>query len=168
MGFLIEDGKGSGILAAVGAGNRLKTQAVMISSEHYANHNDGQAFNLIFSQTPTGANDCFVFIRNTSENDIVIEGVSIKSAGAEQINFYFNNDGSAGDVTIATPSNCNAGSGRAADGFFATGNDISGLTQGTLVTSLFVPSGTETKHYNFPQDLIIPKNRNIVQKRNKF
>jgi len=81
----IEDGGGSGRKAKVDAHQRLDVHAVTITAEHSVNHNDGEAYHLLFSQTPTGANDCFLYIKNNSDTDICLEGIWFRVASAEQV-----------------------------------------------------------------------------------
>ena len=156
----IVDGTGKSFEAKVDSDNRLHVESLSYSSEHHANHSLGEAYTLDVSQTPTGAGDYFLYLKNTSEDDMVIEGFTIKVASAESIKWDINPTGTAVG-TSATPTNLNAGSGKAATGTFVTGNDITGLTTGSIAYTTWHTS-TESKQYNFEQDIILPKNRTLA------
>jgi len=154
----IEDGGGSGRRATVDIEQRLDVHAVTATAEHSVNHNDGEAYHLLFAQTPTAANDCFLYMKNNSNNkDICIEGIWFRVASAEQIVMKMGDTGTTSGGSAATPANLNAGCGKVADGTFETGNDITGLSGGVTIEKYWL-ANTATQHYNFEQDIIIPKN----------
>jgi hypothetical protein len=154
----IEDGGGSGRRAKVDKSQNLHTHATTTTIEHIVNHNDGEAYHLLFNQTPTGANDCFLYMRNNSDgDDICIEGIWFRVASAEQVVVKLGDSGTTSGGTTATPANLNAGSGKVADGTFEAGNDITGLSGGTTIEKYWL-TDTATQHFNFEQDVIIPKN----------
>lgn len=154
----IEDGAGSGRKAKVNGNQNLHTHATTTTVEHIVNHVDGEAYHLLFNQTPTGANDCFLYLKNNSDStDICVEGIWFRVASAEQILIKLGDAGTTSGGSAATPVNCNAGSGKVADGTFETGNDITGLSGGSTVEKYWL-ANTATAHFNFEQDIIIPKN----------
>lgn len=158
MGLLIEDGKGRGNIAGVNPEGKLETESVSISKEHHTNQDLGKAFNLLFSLTPTGAGDCFLYMKNSSTIDLILEGVILRTGGNEIITFNLNDTGTPAGGTVVTPANLNAGSGETAIGTFQTGVNITGLSGGTLTERLYVASSDDSSDFNFDQDIIIPQN----------
>jgi hypothetical protein len=162
MADMIRDGKGTGYLVGVNAENRMMVESVTQTLEHHTNQNEQLAFNLVFQQTPTGANDCFCYIKNSNNIEIVLEGMWIRVASNEQILVYLEGqeDTIAGH-SGATPTNLYSGSGNIASGTFRTGNDITGLINEVLVNRFYIAGGNESKSINFEQDIILPKNQII-------
>lgn len=158
MAEQIRDGTGSGKLAKVNTYNQLVTRAISGSVEHWVNHDQGLCYNLLFDQTPTGAGDCFLYVKNTSSDyDVVIEGFTCAVGSAEQILVKLNDTGTPSGGSTATPVNLNSGSGNSAVGTFQTGNDITGLSGGSTADKIwFTSAGTES--YNFEQDMVLGVN----------
>lgn len=156
--MIIEDGQGKGKTTGVTYENRLKVEAVTQTLEHHTNQEHGLAFQYPWQQTPTGAGDCFLYVKNLDDVDLVVEGFYLRAAGAEQVEVKLGDSGTPAGGTDRTLVNCNAGSGKTADVTFQTGNDITGLSGGSVVERLYVPNGTESKYYNLEQDVIVPKN----------
>jgi len=155
MPDMIKGGTGNGYLAAVSSQNRLSVEAVSYSGEHHANH-EGKAYNMLFDVTPTGAGDCFLYIKNGSSIDLVIEGMWLRVGSAEQIYMKLGNAG-VPDGTDVIPANINAGTNNAADGTFQAGNDITTMTGGTIINKGWF-ANTATQYINFEQDVILPQN----------
>ena len=156
MAEQIKDGAGSGSLWRIGSDNRAGVRAVTESAERYENE-QGRAYHLLFTATPTAAGDCFLYLKNSSDNDIVMEGIWFRVASAEQVQVKLGDTGTATSGTDVTPVNCNAGSAATAEGTFQTGNDITGLSGGSTVEHYYL-TNTASAHHNFEQDIIIPKN----------
>ncbi len=171
--MIIEDGKGSGRRAAVGMGNMLRVHAVTQTMERHTNDEHGDAYHCVFSQSPTAADDCFFYMVNSSDDsEIIVEGIWLGFINATAVDaevyVKLGDKGTRNSATALTPANCNAGSGRAADGTFEKGADLDGgaasLTGGTEIER-FVFADVQnlvTKHFNFEQDLIIPKNETMT------
>ena len=159
MSIIIEDGAGSSAKAKVcSSENRLFTQAVTLSMEASRNINFGDSYNLVFQQTPTGANDCFLYIKNTSDENIIIEGVTLRAASNELIDVKLRDSGTPASGSTATPVNLNTGSGNEATGTFQTGNDITGLSGGSVAKRIYVAASNESTYYNFEQDIVLGQN----------
>ena len=156
MPDMIKGGTGNGYAVGVTSENRLLVESVTYSGEHHANH-EGNAFNLLFDVTPTGAGDCFLYVKNGSTNDIVIEGLWLRVASAEQITMKLKDAGTPGGGGALVPANINAGSNSAALGTFQSGNDITSLSGGTIINKGWV-ANTTTSFFNFEQDIILPEN----------
>ena len=167
MGLIIEGGEGSGYSAGVDEENRLKTLAITRSMEHHCNQEHGDAYSIPFSQSPTAADDCIFYMKNTSDTDMVIEGITLGATDtgvADTIYFKLGDSGTRSGETDLTPVNLNTGSGKSADGDFEQGADLTAgtLTGGTEFERLTVGNGATadliSRNFNFPQDVIIPKN----------
>lgn len=159
MGFTIEDGSGEGYRAKVSDTNRLHVSAVSESLEHHTNTIYGNSYNLIFSLTATTSGSCVLYTKNSSDEDMVFESITLRSASLEIVEIKINNIGTPVGGTTTTPANLNAGSNRQAYGTFLVGNNITGLTGGTTTFRYFINGGGSSSGYNFDQDIILPKNR---------
>ena len=123
---------------------------------------------MTFNQSPTAADDCIAFIKNTSEDDMVIEGVTlgVKNCTADD-SFYMKlgDTGTPNSGTAFTPVNMNAGSGNLAEGTFEYGADLdnagAALSGGSEFERYVFAGVTDSSSacYNFPMDVVLPKNR---------
>jgi hypothetical protein len=161
--MIIEDGKGTGKKASVSSEGFIKVASVQVSVEHHINHHHGEAYNFVFDVTPAGADDCFIYMKNTSDKDLILEGIYISVAGACEVYMQLNADGTRNSATAYTPVNLNAGSGKTAEGTFEYGTDLAGgaatLAGGTEAGRGVFRAAGDTKFFNFDQDIIIPKNK---------
>jgi hypothetical protein len=151
---VIKNGVGNGDLAKVDENNRLYTNAISQSVEHNSNFEFGRSYSWVVSQTPTGANDFFLYMKNTGSLPIVLEGMDYRVASAEQIKVYLGRTGTPSGGTTATIANLNTASSNQPTGTFEAGNDITGTSAGTVVYHYYLTS-TETKAINFDQDIVI-------------
>jgi len=158
----IEDGKGSGSKAGVSFHNRIMVDSVAVSVEHHINHQFGRAFNLLFDATPTGAGDCFLYMKNDAGRDLIVEGFWLKLVADEYIDIKLNDSGTPSGGGAIVPVNLNGGSGNVADGTFEDGNDITGLSGGSTSHRIYHASSTGSDYHNFNQDIIIPKNSTLT------
>jgi hypothetical protein len=163
----IEDGTGSGRTVAVNKDNKLEVVAITASTEHDTNHHNGQAYNANLEQNPHEVDPsaeeevCIFYFKNTSEIDVTFEGFSHRLAGTDltdAIEIRGGDDGNPAGGAILIPANMNLGSGNTAQGTFLAGDNITGLSGGTLLQRVFLESNG-TKYFNFDQDIIVPKNR---------
>ena len=160
MGLYLEDGGGSGKSAQINSEGRLLTSAVTASLEHHANH-QGHAYNVLFEQTPDGVDDCIFYMKNESETDAVVEGITLSATALCHIRVERSNSGTASSPTTLTPVNLNGGSGLQADGTFQTGSSL-GFDSSSVVELYRFSGDTTSKYFNFEQDIILPKNRSIT------
>ena len=162
MGLQIEDGTGNGYSLAVNSDNQLLTSAVTVTKEHEVNHDDGQAYSVFASLTPaevTGAAlGCFMYIKNTSDTDMIISEMMMWAASAETFSIKLGDEGTAAGGTTTTPSNRNAGSGNVATGTFQTGTDITGLSGGNTVFGFTKATGS-SERITTASSFIVPKNK---------
>jgi len=162
MGFIIEDGTGTSNTVKVDSENMLASSCVTSSTEHHANHKHGTAFSVNFSATPTGAGDCFLYVKNTDEEDLVIEGFGLMCEADEYFDVKLGDVGTPVGGSAVTPVNLNAGSGKTATGTFQNGNDITGLSGGSVAYRIYHTNTKGTGYNNFEMDLIIPKNNTLT------
>lgn len=159
MGITIEDGKGRGILAGVTEKNQLLVDSSSADLIHFINHSDGQAYSLTFAITPTGANDCFCYIKNTSTNNLNINTTTLAAASDEVIQVKLKDTGTPVGGATATPVNRNTSSNNTAIGTFQTGVDITGLSGGSVVDQFFIDGATNSQKYSWASTLIIGQNQ---------
>lgn len=155
---IIEDGLGTGKKAGVNSENRLLTHAVTQSLEHHANSAEKQAYHLLFQRIPTAADDCFLYLKNDNDIQLILEGILLRTSGNEQIELKIGMTGTAVG-TSTTPINCHAGSANEADGTFIAGNDITGLSTGDVVERFYISGEHVSSYYNFEQDIILSPSR---------
>jgi len=158
MGLVIEGGTGNGYAAAVTSDNKLAIEGPTDSREHHTNHADGLAFNLMFSATPTNGDNPFLYVKNTSDDDLVIEGFTLHEVGSEYFDFKLGDTGTPTGGTTITPANLNSGSGNIATGTFENAVAITALTGGTTIQRIYHLTSVGETLYNFEQDVILKPN----------
>lgn len=158
--MIIDDGTGSGRKAEVNKNNKLMVNAVAASPEHFIN-TKGQAYSVSFAATPAGPGDCFFYMKNTSDTDMIIEGFGLYLVANEYVDVNLKVEGIPIGGSDITPINLNGGSGNLADGDFENGNDITGLT-GSVAYRFYHASGNDTKYHNFEMDIILTKNQTLM------
>lgn len=140
--------------ARVNSSGELEVAAVIETVEHFANATNGQAWNLNIEQTPTGANDNFFYLKNTSSSDqLIIEGFDNYAGSAEEILIFLSTTGTTTGGTTLVPANLNTSSSREITATIEAGNDITGLTDGVQIYKIKI--GTSLAQYNFDQDVVI-------------
>lgn len=160
--MLIEDGKGRGYKAAVTAENKMDVCAVVRTVDLYCNQVKGISYSLLISQTPTGAGDCFCYLKNNDDKDMVISSMKLHAATDETITLKLNDTGTPSGGVAATPINRKAGCGNVADVACEAGNDITGLSGGDAVETIFVKGGESSKRYEWLSCFVIPKNHTVT------
>ena len=165
MGLIIEDGLGTGKSASVDDENRLRTLAITMSMEHESNQAHGDAYNVIFSAKPSEADACIFYMKNTDDKDMVVKGLTLGATDPtanETVEFKIGDSGTRDSATALTPTNLNAGSGKAATGTFESGVKLNAgtLTGGTIFERIVLAGATDriSSLWNFNQDVILPKN----------
>ena len=161
----IEDGTGTGSKAGVTPNHRVTVLAVTTTVEHHANE-EGQAYHLLFDQAPTAGDDCIIYIENTNDVAMCVEGLWLSPSGACEIYCNLGGSGTRNAATDIVPVNCNAGSGRDADGTFEVGADLDGgaatLTGGEEVIRYIFRAAADSTYFNFEQDIFVPKNSTLT------
>jgi len=160
----IEDGKGTGDRAHVTDENKVAVDSVSVSLEHHANVYHEEAYHLIFCTSGIIPGAAFVYIKNTDDKDMIVEGWRLHTECDAKIKVV--KDPTVGTITADsnTPANVNLGAGKVADGDFYTSMSgaISGVTGGTTIDRAFFCSGCAEELVNFDCDVIIPKNKELA------
>ena len=162
MGLIIESGAGDGNAAAVDSENRLVVAATMQTREHEVCHHNGQSYSFGVDVTPTGAGDCFLYLKNDSDTDMIISEFMLRAAADETIQFKLGDSGTPIGGTTGTPVNRNAGSGNEADATALYGVDITGLSGGNNVMGMFLKGGETSVRVAPLSGFIVPKNKVIT------
>ena len=153
----IKDGQGKGYLLGITSENRMKGDVVIQTLEYHSNVHEATAYHLVFSATPTATGDCFLYMKNTDDDDLIVESIWFRVASAESVSVKLGDTGTPVSGSAVTPTNCNAGSANSATGTFQTGSDITGLSSGSVVEKYWLTSTTSVL-FNFEQDIILQKN----------
>lgn len=123
----------------------------------YSENQVGNAYSAIISVTPTGAGDCFFYVKNNDAMDMLARIIRVRSASAESIQVKLGDTGTVGGThAVLTPVSRNAGSGKTADVTCESGVDITGLSGGAIVDVIYCSTAQE--EVIIPGDLIVPKN----------
>ena len=93
----IEDGTGSGNKAQVTDGHRLAVFAVSATTEHHASE-EGKAYHMLFDQAPTAGDDCIIYIENSFDGNMSIDGVWLSPSAATEIYFHLGGEGSVCEI----------------------------------------------------------------------
>ena len=162
MGLIIEGGTGNGFAAGVDSENRLTVAATMQTREHEVCHHDGQSYSFMISVTPTGAGDCFFYLKNDNDMDLIISEMMMRAAADETVTFKLGDSGTPVGGSTGTPVNRNAGSGNEADVTAQYGVDITGLSGGSTVFGMFLEGGVSSVRVAPLSGFIVPKNKIIT------
>ena len=162
MGLQIESGEGNSDSAGVTSDFRLKTSAVTLTAEHETNHHSQQSYSYGVSVTPSGAAQCFLYIKNNRDDDMIVSEFMLSAASDETIILKLADEGTPLNGTTGTPVNRNAGSGNTADVTALYGVNITGLSGGGAVMSVFLKGGESGLRVAPLSTFIIPKNKTIT------
>jgi len=160
--MLIEDGKGRGYKVSVTSENKLDVCSVIRTTDLYCNQINGDTYSLLISQTPTGPGDCFCYIKNNNDKDIIVSSIKTYCAANEVFLIKLGDTGTPVGGSAATPINRQAGCGNIAEIDCEVGNDITGLSGGSTVEALPVKGGESTLRSEWLSGLIIPKNHTLT------
>ena len=160
--MIINDGTGGRYAAEVDSDNHLHTLATTQTLEHWLAHNFGEVYNIGFTVTPTGAGDCFFYIKNNDSRDMNIYTVVLAAASDEYLYSYVNQEGTPSGTTVVTPANVNAGSTNVADATAYYGVDITGMSGGTTVYSAFIKGGESSRIFPITSGVIVPQNKTFT------
>ncbi len=152
-----------GQVTNVDSKNRLTTFAVMQAEDKQLN-TEGKSWTIYFTNTPTGANDFFFYLKNDGTKDLKVTDIRITSSVVTQI-FYKHVSGTAVGGTAVTPVSRNLGSAATPTATIEQGVDITGLTdlgelfyeECSIVDTLF--------HLKTTSNIIIPQGQAIAFQR---
>lgn len=158
----IEDGKGTGYKAAVNSENEIEVRAQVTGRAEWVCHNKEQAYAMYFSQAQanSGGNECLGYIKNTSDDDLVIDEISLYTTAADHI-YISKVTGTAAGGSAITPVNLNIGSGKTAPCTTMQHTAITGLTDaGRLVHIYLAANGMVVREME--TSILIRKNSAIA------
>jgi len=162
MSGIIRDGTGTGYLAKITPENRLSTFAVTETENRDINERTEESYLLYVDITPTGAADCFLYMKNTSADNMVINWYRIWSGtNADAIDIYRNRVGTPAGTTAVVPANMNFGSPNTATADCYEGVDITGLSGGALLDRLRLSGDGKDVIDSYPGDILVPRDSNI-------
>lgn len=128
---------------------------------YFANIIRHDSYSTVISETPTGAGDCFFYMKNNSAYDLIMTSFKLYSASAEIIQMKLGVLGTLGGTHAAlTPASRNAGSGKTAEVTCESGVDITGLTGGYIIDQFYTTATQQRWHWD--SRIIIPKNGTIA------
>ena len=159
----INDGKGTGYTAEVNSANQLETRSVSQNRAEWENHNHAKAFAFFFSQAAgdAAATEYLGYIKNDSDDDMVVDEISVHATAADSI-YVVQVTGTAAGGTAVVPKNMNLGSGLTASCTTMKHTNITGLTQsGTRLLNFNLAAAGFIVRTPYPS-ILMPKNTAIA------
>lgn len=152
-----------GQVAQVDDKNRMHVFSV---SEPFDKHRNTEkkAWALYFTNTPTGANDNFFYIKNDGTKDLFIQDIRISSTVPTQI-FYNHVSGTAVGGTAVVPTNRNLGSSITPIATIEQGVDITGLTNLGVIFFEECAVANTMYHLRVTSNIIIPQGQAMAFQR---
>jgi len=156
----IKDGTGKGFLLKIDSGNHLQAVAITETDQHHVSKEDKKAFvantaDTANTLTITATGGSILYIRNDStDDDMTIADfvISVDTAGIVCRIIRQPTLGSIGNNNVHVPKNANFGSSLTAEGTFhnwdEVGDGLTGLTAGTVYSTLTLPVGVTRVHPN--------------------
>ncbi len=162
-GLQIEDGTGSGFQTQVNSDNRLATDAVQKTEEHFLNEDRGKVWTLPFEDVTLAAvNDIFFYFKNTSSTvHYNITSIRIASDAVGQVKLLVVSGTAAGGTNI-TPVNRNLGSSSSVSGIIQSGADITGLTDDGILGFMQLDTIDRQFKLGFGSEIIITPNMAVA------
>lgn len=154
----IEDGHGTGSKVQVNTEGCLCTKAVTIPFGQHINSEYQETYSIIINKTPTGADDCFLYVKNNSDKDLFVCSLMASADTDETIQIKIKDIGTPVGGSTNTPVNRNAGSGKVADITCLDGVDITGLSGGSIVEQFVFDGNAGSEKFRYNSCIIIPKN----------
>ena len=158
MGLSIVDGTGTSNEAKVNSENKLECLCVEEVLFFHINHTHGEVYRMLFDKDPDGNDDCIVYIKNSDDKDLIINGAMIAVSGACEITLKLGVTGTPIGGSDVIPANMNAGSGNIATGTFQHGVDITGLSGGTNIEVVKIIAAAGSTEFKPDSNIILPKN----------
>jgi len=161
MGLPIEDGTGKGYQVEVNSKNMLAVSSVIKGLSYYANR-DGNFCSTTITVTPDSTGNCFYYIKNTGDSDLIIQRISVHVDSNEILRGYLNDNGTPVGGINYVPINRNGGSNKLCDCVINYGSNITGLSGGNHFDSFHVPADHMTHIYRWEAGIMLPKNRTFT------
>ena len=159
MGFVIEDGKGSGNKAQVNAENQLVVAAIIAREIEHESQENGVAYNWSSDLVNIDANDTVLLVKNTSDAALHIECVKIANGStASEFTVHLpTTEVTVTGVTV-TGTNLNTSSSNVANATSAS--DETNNSQGNVLETIFLAVDSNNS-FETP-GLILGKNKSVA------
>lgn len=155
----LEDGNGNGKYAAVNDEHMLQTLAHTVEFVHHVNHEEREAYGAVFNIVPDGLGDIFLYLKNTSDKDLVVYSLIIFADSTEDIEIYMGSTGTASGGNDLIPTNRTSGTANTADCICKIGTNITGLSGGNLTERIVLNNGlTRSEKFDWHSAFILPEN----------
>lgn len=167
MGFEITDGTGKGYSAGVDSTNRLLTSTINETSfEHAAESGDAYFIGIPVITLTTTATSAIFYLQNNEDRPlnlgnffIFAEGITGGTTNSFRVNFH-KNPTTIGTIFSATTAlNQNFGSSNELDAVVYYGAQGSGVSGGTIVAQLALPTG---QFNNVTANLVLEKGNSFA------
>jgi len=158
---MVIEGREGNLVSATSEGH-LNAKCITVPLSHHTNHHEKETYVWNFALTPSAANAEFVYMKNTAEEDLVIDKLLVAADTDEIITILHTVTGTASTYTDTEGVNLNAGSGNLADCDYYISESITGLSAGSLARKWYVDGGTGTKVFDIPSGIILPKNATMM------
>jgi len=138
-----------------------RTYTVTEREIRHVNEEEGEAYSIVLDQTPTGADDCILWLVNNDEKDLIIDAITVFVGGAAELYFQLGDAGTPNTPADLVPVNRNAGSGKTADMTCQQGADLAAaavLAGGLEVDRFAIPAAATTAQRSWDSGIILPKN----------
>lgn len=155
--MIIEDGH-SGQKAHVTGEGCICVRAINVNFLQHINEVYQEAYTVLVAKTPTAAGDYFLYMINNSDKDMYISSMTGAAATDETVQLMINDTGTIEGTTENTPVNRHAGSGKLADITCYEGENITGLSGGSMVEQFVIDGAIGSQKWRYKSCIIIPKN----------
>jgi len=151
------DGEGNGPWAGVDSNHRLKVISVQETVDRNVNRIDHKVWSLPFEGIdPVGADDYFVYIRNTGTKDLAVTDVRVEStvAGVVEVHHVSGTAVHTAGVDIS-PVNRYLGGSATPTATIKTDTDVTGLTNEGVIFWINCPVVDTLYHLSTSSNIII-------------
>jgi len=154
---IIQDGSGKSYGVKVDSNNRLHGFSTVQTSDREAAL-DGRTWSYTFTETATGANDLFFYLKNTGTNNLHITDLRVSSTVATRLD-YLAVEGTPTYTaeTAVSPVNRNVGSSKIPDATCNRDADITNLTVNGVIFIEEIPVVSTRYHLRTTSNIILPQ-----------
>jgi hypothetical protein len=164
MGFQIEDGKGSGRHAAVNSEFQLVGFSVSETTDRHINYTNQGVWSLPFEGIdPVGADDYFVYFKNTGTKLYAVTDIRVESsvAGTVEVHGVSGTPSYTASLDI-TPVNRYLGSSKQPAATVKTDTDVTGLTSDGTLFYINCSTANELFHLRTTSNIFVPPGQSFA------
>lgn len=161
---IIKDGAGTGKTAKVNEENRLDVESVSRSIDQHINEVYQKTFSLTWDAIdPVGADDYFVYLKNTGTKNLHVEDLMVRStvAGTVELHHVSGTPSYTSDTDI-TPVNRYLGSSDSLTATIKTDTNTTGLTNEGTICYLRCAAVDTDYSIEISSHLIIPPGQSLA------